>query len=94
MSSALRSEFITVTSTSTTDYQVVDLSGAVESVFGVRFGSESGFLTNEPYATSPRLSLQTTMTNPIVTRSNDDRLFWVSAGAADAVLEVWIIRRG
>mgnify|MGYP003651758681 FL=1 len=92
--SQLRSEFIQITSTGITDYVVLDLSGAVESVFNLQSGSSDGYLTNEPYAGSPRLHLIDTQGNrPLVTRSNDNRLYWVSAQVANAVLEVWVIRR-
>ena len=92
--SQLRSEFLTITSTGLADYVALDVSGAVETVFNLRFGSADGFLTNEPYAGSPRLHILDTQGNkPLVTRSNDNRLYWVSSQAADATLEVWIIRR-
>ena len=93
--SQLRSEFLTITSTSTTDYVAIDLSGAIETIFHLQTGSPTGYLTNEPYAGSPRLSVTDTQGNsPLVTRSNDNRLYWVSSdGGADCIIEIWIIRR-
>lgn len=92
--STLRSEFLEIVSTSQTDYQVIDLSGAVESVFTLKPLTASGNLTNEPYANSPRLHISDQMSQPLVTRSNDNRLYWVSAEPSDSVLQVWVIRRG
>ena len=92
--STLRSEFLEVVSSSDTDYQVIDLSGAVETVFTLDDLTTAGYLTNEPYSNSPRLYLADQGTNHLVTRSNDNRLYWVSAGATESKLLVWAIRRG
>ena len=91
----LRSEFLSITSTATTEYIPIDLSGAVEVVLNLTEGTVDGFLTNEPYAGSPRLNITDTQGNkPLVVRSNDDRLYWVSSAAATSTLEIWVIRRG
>lgn len=93
--SQLRSQFLTITSTSNTDYQPVDLAGAVEAIFVMSEDSlSSGDLCNEPYALSARFPLLTA-NMPLITKSNDDRLYFVSAdGAASATVSIWIIRRG
>lgn len=88
-----KSEFFTVTSSGTTDFQPVDLGGALQTVLSVDASSaQNGSLTNDPYAGSSSITLTTAMTQPLVVGSTDDRLYWVSEGAGDSILTVWVIR--
>ena len=85
-----KSEFYEIVSTGVSDFQPLDLSGAFEVVLKV--SGVSGFLTDEPYSGSPRLSIGPT--EPLlVIHSTDDRLFWVSSEASNSTLEAWVIRR-
>tara|TARA_R110002074_G_scaffold299855_1_gene471288 strand:- start:148 stop:465 length:318 start_codon:yes stop_codon:yes gene_type:complete len=89
----IKSEFYTLTSTGVTDFQPLDLSGSREVMVIMQAGSTlNGKITNEPFAGSDGMTILSTMTQPLVFHSTDDRLYWVSADAADAVLLVWVIR--
>jgi len=90
--STLKSEFITLRSLNTTDFQPLDLAGAKQVVIRIHKNFVAGRLTNEPFATSEGFSLEITDTFPITINSTDDRLYFVSKSAALSAIEVWIIR--
>jgi len=92
----MRSEFYEITSTSTTDYQPIDLSGAREVVMVLdKAGAvDLGFITNEPFANSPRFPIYASQeVPPIVVHSTDNRLYFVASQEGECKLYVWVIRQ-
>lgn len=92
----MRSEFYEITSTSTTDYQPIDLSGAREVVMVLdkSVAVDLGFITNEPFANSPRFPIYQTPDMPsMVVHSTDNRLYFVSSQEGECKLYVWVIRQ-
>lgn len=85
-----KSEFYEIVSTSQTDFQPIDLEGALEVVIHSPTGN--GFLTSEPIAGTQRFRLQSSFP-PLVVHSTDSRLYWVSESASERTLYVWVIRR-
>ena len=91
--STLKSEFVTLTSTSTTDFQPLDLGGARQVVIQPDTSLANGKITNEPYAGSDGFTIDVSENYPLTISSNDDRLYFVSKVATPATIQVWIIRR-
>lgn len=86
-----KSEFYTVTSLNSADYQPIDLTGAIEVV--IANGSiTNGHLTNQPVAGSNRIPLRVT-DPPLVVHSTDGYLFFVSDEAAvSSTISIWVVR--
>jgi len=92
----MRSEFYTITSTSTTDFQPIDLSGSREVVMVLNkdVAGTSGFISNEPFTSDARFAITATQDMPpLVVHSTDDRLYFVAGTNNETVLYVWVIRR-
>tara|TARA_R100000734_G_C3240014_1_gene44998 strand:+ start:272 stop:550 length:279 start_codon:yes stop_codon:yes gene_type:complete len=92
----MRSEFYEIVSTSETDFQPIDLSGAREVVMILdKAGAvDLGFITNEPFANSLRFPIyQSQEAQPLVVHSTDDRLYFVSSQEGECKLYVWVIRQ-
>jgi hypothetical protein len=89
----LNSEFYNITSTGTTDFVAFDVEGAREVVLMIDPSTNvDGSITNEPYDGSPRLTMDSDMTQPLTVHTRDPRLYWVSASGSPASLMVWVIR--
>jgi len=90
----LKSHFFEFTSSGTTDFVALDFSGARQVVLSVTSSNQpyDGKIVNEPFANAQGFSLGSTI-QPIVVSSTDDRLYWVSNGAFNAVLQVWVVMR-
>ena len=92
----MRSEFYTITSTSTTDFQPIDLSGAREVVMVLdKAGAvDLGFLSNDPFVSDARFPIYASQEAPaLVVHSTDNRLYFVSSQNGECNLFVWVIRQ-
>lgn len=86
---SLKSKFYDIVSTGATDFQPIDLEGAMEVVFT---SDADGRITDEPFAGGNEgVSLKPT-DPPLVVHSTDDRLYFYSE-AGTATLNVWVMRR-
>lgn len=92
----MRSEFFTITSTSITDFQPIDLSGAREVVMVLNkdLAGTSGFISNDPFVSDARFPITATQDMPpLVVHSTDNRLYFVAGTNNETVLYVWVIRQ-
>ena len=89
-----RSEFYTLTSTSSTDLQSIDLQGSKQVVlkyFTVMAG-QTGILQNTQNPAELEYMIFEKGDSPITCFSNDGYLYFRSLGAYITQLHVWVIR--
>ncbi len=88
----MKSYFLEFTSSGVNDFVAMDFSGARQVVLSVTSANQDldGRIVNEPFTNSQGLSLGSS-TQPLVVTSTDDRLYWVSNGGFNAILQVWMV---